>query len=181
MLYSYFTQKGIFMYFLEAKNPCFLRKNCSKSSYICVFISSKKPRNRFYENLHNSRMVSRRKLPDLSLNCIFNALSIYVQYTLSFQWTNFVLKCLSQENTGTKVSFLIKLQIYGIQIYQKRGFLWSFYHESFLVNSAKFLTTSFLKNPSDGRFGINTRSVFFPSTTFLRLHLQTGSKSELNI
>ena len=111
MLYSYFTQKGIFMYFLEAKNPCFLRKNCSKSSYICVFISSKKPRNRFYENLHNSRMVSRRKLLDPSLNCIFNVLSIYVQYTLSFQWTNFVLKCLSQENTGSKVSFLIKLQI----------------------------------------------------------------------
>ena len=30
------------MYFLEAKNPCFEMKNCSKSSYMCVFISPKK-------------------------------------------------------------------------------------------------------------------------------------------
>ena len=39
-------------------------------------------------------MVGRRKLPDPSLNCIFNALSIGVQYMLSFQWSNFGLKCL---------------------------------------------------------------------------------------
>ena len=39
-------------------------------------------------------MVGRIKLRDPSLNCIFNALSIGVQYTLSFQWTNFGLKCL---------------------------------------------------------------------------------------
>ena len=25
-----------FLYFLEAKNPCFVTKNCSKFSYICV-------------------------------------------------------------------------------------------------------------------------------------------------
>ena len=41
-------------------------------------------------------MVGRRKLPDPSLNHIFNALSIGVQYTLSFQLTNFGLKCLIQ-------------------------------------------------------------------------------------
>ena len=96
MLYSYFTQKCIFMYILEAKNPCFVTKNCSKSSCICVFISSKKPHNWFYKNLHNSRMVGGRKLPYPSLNHIFNALSIGVQYTLSFQWSNFGLKCLLQ-------------------------------------------------------------------------------------
>ena len=73
------------MYFLEAKNPCFVTKNCSKSSYISVFILSKKQHISFYKNVHNSGMVGRRKLHDPSLNCIFNALSIGVQYTLSFQ------------------------------------------------------------------------------------------------
>ena len=75
MLYSHFTQNCIFLYFLEAKNPCFLTKNCWKSSYICVFILSKKRRNWFHKNLHNSGMVRRRKLPNPSLNRIFNALT----------------------------------------------------------------------------------------------------------
>ena len=39
-------------------------------------------------------MIGRRKLYDPSLIHIFNALSIGVQYTLSFQGTNFDLKCL---------------------------------------------------------------------------------------
>ena len=39
---SHFTQNCILLYFLEAKNPYFVTKNCSKSSYICVFILSKK-------------------------------------------------------------------------------------------------------------------------------------------
>ena len=43
---------------------------------------------------HNSGMVGCRKLPDSSLNRILNALSIVVQYVLSFQWTNFSLKWL---------------------------------------------------------------------------------------
>ena len=91
MLCSHFTQNCILLYFLEAKNPYFVTKNCWKSSYICIFILSKKRHNWFHKNLHNSRMVGRRKLPDPSLNRIFNALSIGVQYTLSFQWTNFGL------------------------------------------------------------------------------------------
>ena len=33
--------KLFFLYFLEAKNPCFLTKNYSKSCYICVLIFSK--------------------------------------------------------------------------------------------------------------------------------------------
>ena len=40
VLYSYCTENCIFVYFLEAKNPCFVAKHCSKSSYICVFILS---------------------------------------------------------------------------------------------------------------------------------------------
>ena len=80
--------------FTQGKNPYSVTKSCWKSSYICVFILSKKQRNWFHKNLHNSGMVGRRKLPDPSLNRIFNALSIGVQYMLSFQSTNFGLKCL---------------------------------------------------------------------------------------
>ena len=94
MLCSHFTQNCILLYFLEAKNSYFVTKNCGKSSYICLFILSKKRRNWFHKNPHNSGMVGRRKLPDPSFNHIFNSLSIGVQYTLSFQWTNFGLKCL---------------------------------------------------------------------------------------
>ena len=94
MLCSHFSKNCILLYFLEAKNPYFVKKNCWKSSYICVFILSKKRCNWFHKNLHNSGMVGRRKLPDPSLNRIFNALSIGAQYTLLFQWTNFGLKCL---------------------------------------------------------------------------------------
>ena len=95
MFCSHFTQNCILLYFLEAKNPYFVTKNCWKSSYICVFILSKKRRNWCHKDLHNSGMVSRRKLPDLSLNHIFNALSIDVQFTLSVQLINFGLKCLT--------------------------------------------------------------------------------------
>ena len=94
MLCSHFTQNCTLLYFLEAKNPYFVTKNLWKSSYICAFILSKKRRNWFHKNLHNSGMVGRRKLPDPALNRIFNALSISVQYTLPFQWTDFGLKCL---------------------------------------------------------------------------------------
>ena len=79
MLYSHCTENCIYSYFLETKIPCFMTKNCSKSSYICVFTLSKKKHNLFYKNFHNSGTVVRRKLPDPSLNCIFNALSISVQ------------------------------------------------------------------------------------------------------
>ena len=89
-----------FWYLLEARSACFVVKNCWKSTYICVFILSQKRHNWFHKNLHNSGMVDRRKLPDLLLNRIFNALSIGIQYTLSFQWTNFGLKCLANNNNN---------------------------------------------------------------------------------
>ena len=76
MLCNHFTQKLYFFVLFEAKNPCFVTKNWWKSSYICVFILSKKRRNWFHKNLYNSGIVDRRKLPDPSLNHIFNALSI---------------------------------------------------------------------------------------------------------
>ena len=92
MLCSHFTQNCILLYFLEAKNPYFVTKNCWKSSYICVFILSKKRRNWFHKNRHNSGMVGRRKLPYPSLNRIFNALSIGVQYIWLKAWQKTWLK-----------------------------------------------------------------------------------------
>ena len=41
-----------------------------------------------------------------------------------------------------------------------------FRHRCFLVNSAKFPITSFLKNASDGCFSINTRYVYCLTLTF---------------
>ena len=50
----------------------------------------------------------------------------------------------SQENTCASVSFLIKLQISGLQLYWKKR-LW---HRWFSVNFTKFLRTPFLQNTS---------------------------------
>ena len=61
--------------------------------YLCIYFVQKQP-NWFEQNSHNSRMVGRRELLDPSLDRIFNVQSIGVQYTLSFQWTNFGLKWL---------------------------------------------------------------------------------------
>ena len=108
MLCSHFTQNCILLYFLEAKNPYYVTKNCWKSSYICVFIWSKKRRSWFHKNVHNLEKVVRKKFPDPSLNRVFNALSIGLQYMHSFQWTNFSLKCLF-----VLTHFLLKVAFYN--------------------------------------------------------------------
>ena len=81
----------------------------------------------------------------------------------------------SQENSYTKGSFLMKLQIYRITTLSKKRFYRVtvialskkiLQHRCFLVNSAKFLRTLFLKNPSDGCFCLNTRFGYCPTTTF---------------
>ena len=59
-----------------------------------MYFLSKKQQNRFFKNFHNSGMAGRRKLGDRSLNRIFNALSIGLYYTLSFEWPDFGLKFL---------------------------------------------------------------------------------------
>ena len=61
---------------------------------------------------------------------------------------------ISQENTCSKDAFLMKLQIYILTLSKQR-----FRHRCFFVNSGKFLIKPFLKNPSDGCFCRNTRSV----------------------
>ena len=134
MLYSHCTQNCTFLYIFEAKNPWFMTKNCSKSSYICVSILSKKQHNWFYKNLHNSRMVYRKKLPDPSWNCIFNALSIGAQYTLSFQWTNFGLKCLFLKSRYFVMGGPIDMTVGGVsELFRKyslselsRKYSWSY-------------------------------------------------------
>ena len=45
-------------------------------------------------NFHNSEMIGQRKLPDSSMNNIFNILSIGLHCTLSFKRPDFGLKCL---------------------------------------------------------------------------------------
>ena len=48
-----------------------------------------------------------------------------------------------------------------------------FRHRCFLVNSAKFLIKSFLRNPSDGCFCINTPSVYCRTMTFSKKRHKT--------
>ena len=57
MFCSHFTQNCILLYYLEAKTPYFVMKNCSKSSYICVFNLSKKRRNCFHKIRHKWLVV----------------------------------------------------------------------------------------------------------------------------
>ena len=146
MLCSHFTQNCILLYFLEAKNPYFVMKNCWKSPYICVFILSKKRRNWFHKNPHNSGTVGHRKLPDPSLNRIFNTLSIGVQYMPLFQWTNFGLKCLLSESRIGFVLFLVFLALENVISFTKTRFYWKWssgtlrnYVETFHVSTSHSL------------------------------------------
>ena len=128
-----------------------------KSSYICVFILSKKQRNWFYKNLHNAGMIGRRKLLDPSLNCIFNALSIGVQFTLSFQWTNFGLKCL--------------IRSFRRRFYSQRWILrWSFVEQLYQL--------TFFRTPL-GFSKKNFLSIFGDKSYIFLLFL--GQKRSLNI
>ena len=45
-------------------------------------------------NFRNSGMIGRKKPSDPSMNNVFNVLSIGLQYTFSFKWPDFGLKCL---------------------------------------------------------------------------------------
>ena len=104
MLCSHFTQNCIFCTFWRLKILVLWRKIVEN---LLIFADLFCPKNGwFHKNLHNSGIVCRRKLPDPSLNCIFNALSIDVQYTLSFQWTNFGLKCLLSVKKSKSRPFL---------------------------------------------------------------------------
>ena len=94
MLCSHFTQNCIFCTFWRLKILVLWRREIVENLIFVYFILSKKRRSWFHENLGNFGMIGRRKFPDPSLNHIFNSLSIGAQYTVSFQLTNFGLKCL---------------------------------------------------------------------------------------
>ena len=91
MLCSHFTQ-NYFIVLFWGKKSLFCNKKLLKIWYLCIYFVQKTA-HWFHKNLHNAGMVGHRELPDPSLNRIFNALSIGVRYTLSFQWTIFSLKC----------------------------------------------------------------------------------------
>ena len=76
-----FYHRSAAMYFWilsgDCGNCCFLKKIFLKSSHLFIFY----PRT---SNFHNSRMVGRGKLPDLSMSNIFSVLSIVFIYMTSF-------------------------------------------------------------------------------------------------
>ena len=91
MLCSHFTQNCIFCTFWRLKILVLWRKIVEN---LLIFVYLFCPKNGAIDFTKTFiTQVGRRKLPYLSLNYIFNALSIGVQYTLSFELTNFGLKC----------------------------------------------------------------------------------------
>ena len=78
--FSIATYGKLFYILFRCYKPCFETKNCSKSSYICVFIFPEKQDKRFQKIFHNLRMTDGGQLPDSSLNCNFNALLTGAQY-----------------------------------------------------------------------------------------------------
>ena len=81
------------------------------------------------------------------------------QYSLRFYWY-----CYNQNQSSGTV--LQKRCSYKFRKINKKTPKKRFWHWCFLVSFAKFLKTSFSKNPSDGCFIINTRSVYCPTTAF---------------
>ena len=63
-------------------------------------------------------MVGRRKLPDLALNGISNALLISVPYPRSFQWINFVVKYLQKGYYWSSLALLVKFSIIKFSIFE---------------------------------------------------------------
>ena len=133
--------KTIFLYFLKAENTCFVTKNCWKTYYIFAYILSKKRCNWFHKNLHNSGMVGRRKLPDPSLNRIFNALSNGVQHNalISMNWfwpevpiNRNLLVFLNWLTSGADLGYVKSVGLTNI------FFLWKIYIEQMCNNNKIF-------------------------------------------
>ena len=68
-----------------------------------VFFSKKQP-NWFFKNFLKSGMIDRKYLGQRSLNRIFNALSIGLQYTLSLEWPGFWSEVCSYSYTKWSVT-----------------------------------------------------------------------------
>ena len=80
--------------------------------------------------------------------------SFVCQYSLYYYWY-----CYNQKQSSGSV--LQKRCSYKSRKIHKKTLKKRFRHRCFLVNSAKFSITSFLKNASDGCYNINTRYVYF--------------------
>ena len=66
------------------------------------------------QQLPNSGIFGRRKLPNLSMNNIFNVLLIVLQYTISFKWPDVSLKCyVTITVKGQSIKFKASV-LYGI-------------------------------------------------------------------
>ena len=85
-----YSELYFWIVFEDCGNCCFLKKNILIISYSFIYPKTSNFHNS--RNLHNSGMVGRRKLPDASMNNVFNVLSINLQYTLSLKWPDFGLK-----------------------------------------------------------------------------------------
>ena len=83
--------------------------------------------------------------------------SFVCQYSLHYYWY-----CYNQKQSSGAV--LQKRCSYKFRKIHKKTPKKRFRHRCFLVNSAKFPITSFLKNASDGCFSINTRYVYCPTS-----------------
>ena len=87
-IYNHCIQNCTFWYFMEVVETFVLWREYLQSLLIFMF---------FYlntSNFHNPKMIGCRKLCNSSMNNIFNILYIGTQYTVSFKWTNFGLKCI---------------------------------------------------------------------------------------
>ena len=89
--------------------------------------------------------------------------SFVCQYSLHYYWY-----CYNQKQSSGAV--LQKRCSYKFRKIHKKTPKKRFRHRCFLVNSAKFPITSFLKNASDGCFSINTRYVYCPTSIQKRCH-----------
>ena len=85
--------------------------------------------------------------------------SFVCQYSLHYYWY-----CYNQKQSSGAV--LQKRCSYKFRKIHKKTPKKRFRHRFFPANSAKFLITSFLKNPSESCFCINTPSVYCRPTTF---------------
>ena len=86
-IYSHCIQNCNFWYFMEIKETFVLWKEYFQSLLIFVFFYIPKP----VISITQKWLVVENC--NSSMNNIFNVLYIGTQYTLSFKWTNFGLKC----------------------------------------------------------------------------------------
>ena len=82
--YKLYSKLYFHFYFLVAENPCLVTQ-IVQNFLLFVYLFCPKTTQLIQEKFHYSGKIGRRKLPDHSLNRIFNALSIDTQYTLCFK------------------------------------------------------------------------------------------------